>query len=317
MTMRRTRPRSAAGREGWGRTTRPLLIGGYETRMKGIARFDRRDPYYIAVALSWPQFLASLVALYTAINVGFALLYLAQPGAITNARPGSLTDAFFFSLEAASTVGYGEMYPATLFGHVVAGAEILVGMAFTALMTGLLFVRFSRPKARIRYAANAVVASHDGQPTLMIRIGNARPSLISDAGAHLVLLRATPGAGGQGRREVHELHLVRSRLPLFGLTWTLMHEVNSASPLHGYDAPRLVADDVHLVLSIEGRDVTLATTIVDMKAYGPTDILFGMRYAGAVSVDADGHPIANLTELSEVERDTVPEPPQGGWVNAH
>ncbi len=126
----------------------PLLIGGYAVRKTGIARFDWRDPYYFAVALSWPHFLLSLIALFAAINLGFGLLYLIHPGSLVNAHPGSLSDAFFFSLETATTVGYGDMYPADHYGRLIAGCEMMVGVAFTALTTGLLFVRFSRPKAR-------------------------------------------------------------------------------------------------------------------------------------------------------------------------
>ena len=107
--------------------------------------------------------------------------------------PGSFADAFFFSVETSATVGYGEMHPVTFYGHAVCTAEIFVGIAFTALATGLLFVRFSRPKARIRFAENAVVASHAGQPTLMIRLANGRRGLLYDAAAHLALLLSVRG----------------------------------------------------------------------------------------------------------------------------
>jgi inward rectifier potassium channel len=298
------------------RQERSLRIGAYEIKKTGVARFDWHDPYYFAIALSWPRFLLSLVALFAVINVGFGLLYLARPGSLINAHSGSLSDAFFFSLETATTVGYGDIYPANLYGRIVAGSEMLVGVAFTALTTGLLFVRFSRPKARIRYARNAVIATHNGYPTLMIRLANARFSLIANASAHLGLIHTNRGPDGQPLRQVHELQLIRSQLPLFSLIFPLMHRIDRASPLHGYDdAARLVADDVHLFVSLEGRDVTLATTIIDTKDYGPTEILCGMRYVNLISVDAEGHPTADLHELSQIERDTGPEPPRAGWVD--
>jgi inward rectifier potassium channel len=292
---------------------RSLSVGGYTLKKVGIARFDWRDPYYFAVALGWPHFLLSLVALFAAINLGFGLLYLSHPGCLANSHPGSLSDAFFFSLETATTVGYGDMYPADQFGRIVAGCEMMVGVAFTALTTGLLFVRFSRPKARIRYARNAVVAAHNGQPTLMI--ANARESLVSNASAHLGVMRISRQADGQPLRQVHELALIRSRLPLFTLTWTLMHKIDASSPLHGYDAGRLVEDDAHLWVAFEGHDSILATTISDTQAYGPTEILYGMRYVGTVSDDAEGHPTVDLRELSKIEPDTGPEPLQSGWVD--
>jgi inward rectifier potassium channel len=293
-----------------------MLIGGYAIRKTGVARFDWRDPYYIAVALSWPRFLLLLVALFALINFSFAVLYLIRPGSLANAHPGSLSDAFFFSLETATTVGYGDMYPTDHYGRVVAGSEMVVGVAFTALTTGLLFVRFSRPKAQIRYARNAVVARHNRQPTLMIRIANARLSLISNASVHLGMIRTSPQADGQLLRQIFELPLIRSQVPLFTLAWTLMHRIDKSSPLLGYDPARLVNDDVHLWVSIEGHDSVLTTTITDTHTYAPAEILFGMRYVGAASSDAEGHPTADLSELSLIEPDSGPEPAQSGWIDA-
>ena len=103
--------------------------------------------------MTWPRFLTALRALYLSANVVFATLFWLVPGSVAQARPGSFADAFFFSIETLATVGYGEMYPATLYGHVVAAAEIVCGLAFIAILTGLTFVRFSRPRAKLVFAA--------------------------------------------------------------------------------------------------------------------------------------------------------------------
>ena len=141
-------------------------LGSYEFKKQGVSRFDLRDPYHLAVALTWPQFLAALLALYLSVNVVFATLFWLVPGSVANARPDSFSDAFFFSIETLATVGYGKMYPATLHGHMIASIEIVCGIAFTAILTGLTFVRFSRPQAKLIFAANPVVAMHNGEPTL-------------------------------------------------------------------------------------------------------------------------------------------------------
>ena len=91
-----------------------LRLGSYEFKKKGVSRFDLRDPYHLAVALTWPQFLAALLALYLSVNVVFATLFWLVPGSVANARPDSFSDAFFFSIETLATVGYGKMYPATI-----------------------------------------------------------------------------------------------------------------------------------------------------------------------------------------------------------
>src|ERR1700740_725386 len=116
-----------------------VRLGSFEFEKKGISRFDLRDPYHIAVSLTWPQFLVALLALYLSVNVAFATLYWLVPGSVGNARPNSFADVFFFSIETVATVGYGEMYPATLYGHVVTAIEIICGLAFRAIVTGLTF----------------------------------------------------------------------------------------------------------------------------------------------------------------------------------
>ena len=141
------------------RQPKPIAVGRAELGLSklGIARFDLRDPYHLAVSLSWPGFAVALLACWLAINLVFAFLYGLSPGAIANTAGGSFASAFFFSIETLATVGYGVIAPNTLYGHVVSAVEIVVGMAFTAIFTGLLFVRFARPKAKIIAAGDAVV----------------------------------------------------------------------------------------------------------------------------------------------------------------
>ena len=233
----------------------------------------------------------------------FAVLYLAGPEAIQNARPGSFSDAFFFSLETLATVGYGEMAPGSLYGHLISATEIIFGLTFTAIMTGLIFVRFSKPKAKIIYAEKVVVAVHNGKPHLMVRIANGRMGLLTDARARLGALLIEYTAEGEVFRRVHDLKLLRSRIPIFALTWTLMHRLDEESPLFDYGAERLDKDDVRLFLTIEARDQALAAAVYDMKGYAAADFAFGQRYADAVSIDEQKRTIADLGRISLLEPD--------------
>lgn len=237
------------------------------------------------------------------VNIVFALLYLAQPGAIANARPGSFADAFFFSLETLATVGYGIMSPATTYGHAVSAFEILTGMALTAVLTGLLFVRFSRPKSRVLYATRAVIAMHNGQPTLMLRLGNGRLTLLTNLTAKLGILLGERSSEGQAFRRVHNLRLHRADIQMFVLTWTLMHTIDQSSPLYGQDADSLLRDDVRLFLSIDAWDQSLGAQIQDVRSFGPADVVFGRRFADTITRDATGHTTADLTRLDVLEPD--------------
>jgi inward rectifier potassium channel len=290
-----------------------VRIGSYELRKKGVSRFDLRDPYHLAVTLTWPQFLAALLAIYALVNVVFATLFWLIPGSVGNARPHDFGAAFFFSIETLTTVGYGEMYPKTLYGHVIAAIEIICGLGFMAIVTGLTFVRFSRPRARLAFAANPVVATHNGKPTLMVRVGNGRLTVLLDAAAKLnVLVSATSSEGKRFRRAL-ELRLERAHLPAFPLTWTLMHVLDERSPLHGYDSARAIATGAQLFVVLEARDPTLAALVHDIRNYGPEDIRFGMRYADAVTMEEDGTPVADLSKIGTLEPDAG-EQMESGWT---
>lgn len=308
MTIPPPAPPAKKPRRSRGTATMRIRPGAYELRKKGAARWDFSDPYHLAVGLSWPGFLVLFVGLEMAINLLFAGLYMLQPGSIANARPGEMTDAFFFSLETLATVGYGAMSPATLYGHCVSAAEIIVGMAFVAIMTGLTFVRFSRPRGKILFAEKAVVAIHNGRPTLMIRIANGRTVTLTDATARVSALMKEYSQEGLMFRGVHDLPLTRSRIPLFPLTWTLMHPIDERSPLSGCDTKSLARDDTRIFVSVEVRDPTLAAQVYAIRDYGHADIAVGRRYADAVSIDSHGQTIADLDRISELEDDPFARP---------
>jgi len=290
-----------------------VRLGSYEFRKRGVSRFDLRDPYHLAVTLTWPQFLAALFVLYLSVNIVFATLFWLVPGSVAHARPGSFADALFFSIETLATVGYGEMYPAAPYGRAVAGIEIVCGLAFTAILTGLTFVRFSRPRAKFIFAANPVVAMHKGEPTLMVRIGNGRATGLADARAQLNVLLNETAEDGNVLHRVQELRLERAHIPIFPLFWTLMHVLDERSPLHGYDAARAIKASAQVFVLLEAHDPTVATTVHEIRNYAAQDIRFGMRYQDAVTTAADGTPVLDLTKIGALEPD-VGDRPEQGWT---
>ncbi len=289
-----------------------VRLGSLEFKKKGVSRFDVRDPYHLAVALTWPQFFGTLLAFYLLVNIAFASLFWLVPDSVANARPYSFSDAFFFSIETLATVGYGEMYPATLYGHVIASTEIVCGLGFTAILTGLTFVRFSRPRAKFVFASHPVVAMHNSKPTLMLRVGNGRAHVLLDAVTKLNVLLSVTTAEGKPFRRAQELRLERAHLPVFPLTWTLMHVMDERSPLYGYDAAQVIAARAQVLVTLEARDPTLATSVQEIRNYAPEDIRFGMRYVDVLTTEADGTLVADLTKIGDMEPD-IGEHPEQGW----
>jgi inward rectifier potassium channel len=293
------------------RTARPIRekaarvrLGSFELKKLGVSRFDLRDPYHLAIASSWPAYLLALFALYLSVSLVFGGLFWLVPGSVANARPGSFADALFFSIETIGTVGYGEMYPATFYGHVVASTEIGCGLAFVAILTGLTFVRFSRPQAKLVFAANPVVAMYRAKPTLMLQVANGRPGVLMDATAKLNVLFSETAADGRLVRRAQELRLERAHLPLYPLSWTLAHVLDEKSPLHGYDSERVLKAQARIFVMLEAYDPTLATSVHAIRTYAPEDIRFGVRYRDPISIGNDGLPVLDLGTIGALEPDS-------------
>ena len=265
-----------------------VRIGDTSIYKTGTSRFDFGDPYHLAVTVGWPVFFAGWVTVFVLINLVFATLYSLDANAIANAQPHSLRDAFFFSMETLATVGYGSMAPSSLYGHIVSATEIICGLAFTAIVTGLIFVRFSKVKPKMLFADQMVINTHDGKPTLMVRIAYGRSGMMVAANARLHLVKLAKTAEGRSFRNTLELKLLRSHLPVVLLTWTVMHVIDEHSPLYGMSADDMVRDDTRAIVTVEGRDHSLASSLFDYKAYGSKSIVFNQVYQDLLQIDTHG-----------------------------
>jgi inward rectifier potassium channel len=139
----------------------------------------------------------------------------------------------------------------------------------------------------------------------MVRLANGRAGMLTDATARLSALIAERTLEGHAYRRIHDLKLQRDRLPLFALTWTLIHDLDEASPLRGHTAETLASSRIRLFVGVAAHDRALAADVSDMRDYGPDDIAFGMRYADAVTIDAQGRTLADLGRLSLLEAEAV------------
>jgi inward rectifier potassium channel len=191
--------------------------------------------------------------------------------------------------------------PATLYGFVLAGIERVIGIAPIPVATGLLLVRFSRPRSGILFASHAVIWRHEGQPTLMVRIANGRSTMLTGAIASVALLRKETEENGDTFRRYHALKLANDRLPLFRSQWTLMHRIAGEGLLWGVDIDGLQAIWARIVVTVEAKDGKLGRQVEDIASYGHETVVFAKRYAGMVTHDKGGATTADLTGISLVE----------------
>ena len=275
-------------------------LGGRRVIADGLERRFFADFYFQAMTASWPLFVGGLAVAFVALNAAFALVYMIGDAPIANAGTRNFADLFFFSVETTSTVGYGDMHPQTMFGHFVATLENFVGLVLLAVMTGLVFSRFSRPRARLIFARNPVVYTHNNLPTLAFRIANARNSFMSEATAKLWMLG--PVVTKEGRRFVgfEPMKLTKSENPIFALTWTLFHPVDEESPLFGLAPEEIEASELNFVLSLSGYDESSAQTLRARSTYAAQDLRFDHEFVDVFSHDADGTRRVDYSRVHQV-----------------
>ena len=284
---------------------RVVQIADREVSTIGLHNGFWTDLHHRAVTVNWPKFFIAAAVIFAGFNCLFAGLYALGDKPIANVEPGSWLGLLYFSIETLATVGYGDMHPQTHYGHFIATIEIFTGMSLLAVMTGLVFTRFSQPKARFLFARSAVVSQYDGAPTLMIRLANARHNAISGATAKLWLVRNEQTREGLQIRRFHELKLQRQENPIFALSWTLFHTIDATSPLAGVPPEDFAIAVPLLAVSVTGLDESTSQQLHARQNYGHQDVIWGHRYADILI----GDPKDTRVQLDYRRfHDVVPEP---------
>ena len=277
-----------------------LNIGGRTFVSQGLSRRIWDDIYHRALIMRWPVFFGLAATAFLLLNTIFAGIYQLGTQPIANQYPRGFAGAFFFSVETLATVGYGDMHPQTVYAHVVATVEIFTGMACIAVMTGLIFSRFSRPRAKIIFANHPVVRVIDGRQTLMIRAANTRQNVIAEASAQLHLLRLEASPEGFRLRKIHDLRLVRDRHPIFVLSWSLMHVIDESSPLYGETPETLESTQSAFLLSLEGIDETTSQPMLARQQWSHKELRWNHRYLDLVRLDDSGVNVIDYSVFHDV-----------------
>ena len=276
--------------------------GGYTIWILGAQRARLRDAYHTFLRLRWSASLALIALGYFAVNVAFAGVYVIV-GGLDGVRPGSFFDALMFSVETLGTIGYGVMHPSSGAASVVVIVESIAGIISVALITGLVFAKFSRATARIAFSRSAVICTHLGKRTLIFRCGNERSNTIVEARIHVAASLAVRDDRGQPFYKMHDLALVRDRMGGMRRGWTVMHVIDETSPLHGLDAEALARAEVELEVAVMGFDDVTLQTVHAIHQYTDKQILVGHRLADTLTVLDNGDLLFDIAKF----HDTLPE----------
>jgi inward rectifier potassium channel len=285
---------------------RAAPAAGRQVLTYGLPRRPWRDLYHLLMTVSWPRLFASYAAVFILFNLLFAALYQAQAGGVAHLNPPGYWGRFFFSVETLATVGYGDMHPQTVYAHIIAAIEIFFGLMGLALVTGMMFARFSRPTARILFARHAVIRRFDGKPTLILRAANERQNVIMEASAQLRFIRDERTVEGERMRRIYDLPLRRSEQPVFLYGWSLMHVIDEASPLAGATFESLKAANAFLLLTVGGIDETTGQLLMSRHQYQAACIRWNHSFADIFTAGEDGIDRFDYSKFHDVE--PLPEP---------
>src|SRR5438046_7518596 len=243
-----------------------IRSGQVEFVKVGTDAWRWRDVYRWLLSLRWPRFATFVAGLYVGLNLLFAALYSFQQGSIAGSTGGHwFFDCFFFSVQTLATVGYGHMYPQTLYAHIVTTIEIMTGIFLLATMTGLIFVRFSRPTARVVFSKSLVISPLNGKPTLMVRIGNENQHSMVEAEFRIMFSRDEPLLEGGDFRYFYVVNLHFDRLTVFPAALSLRPTIDETSPLFGATPESLESSRVLLIVSVVGIDPVIAAAVQTQK----------------------------------------------------
>lgn len=295
-----------------GKLTRSVEENGqFNVRRFGITLRDQH-PYLFLISTSWSNFFGIVLLCFTLVNLGFAWLYAAigiassLKGAEAPTRTAEFVNAFFFSIHTLTTVGYGNIYPVGPWANLASACEALTGLLGFAVITGLMFGRFSRPSARLGYSRNMLVSPYKDGMSLQFRVVNRRSNNILELNAR-VLLMTVESREGRLQRNFAELKLERTDVLFLPLTWTVVHPIDRASPLFGLEAADLERLQAEILVLIKGFDETFGQVVHTRRSYRYDELVWGAKFIPAFDVEESGDLKLDIGKVSDFEQAPLPQ----------
>lgn len=264
-----------------------MAIDNFQVLQKGLKYSLFHDLYYRMIKTSWTKFFLFAGFFYIILNLIFALVYLYSPAEILNARPGSLWDAFIFSFQTSSTIGYGHFLPNTETAHLIVFIDTLFGIFYVAIITGMAFAKFARPSARVVFTQNMLFTKFDDIPTLSFRLANARETHIIDTSIKVAALIPYTSTEGHTLRRLYNLELFNNENPSFALTWTVMHQITERSPLFGLTPKDIEEREISFIISFTGIDHILSQPIHSNHRYSAQQVISATKFTDILIKNGD------------------------------
>tara|TARA_R110002049_G_scaffold251174_2_gene425555 strand:+ start:1134 stop:1940 length:807 start_codon:yes stop_codon:yes gene_type:complete len=264
-----------------------------------------RDLYYFLIELSWKKFFFLIFFVFLLINTVFGTLYYLNNHALNLAAP-TWWDCFFFSVHTFSTIGYGVVYPVSFIANILVTLEACLGLTSTAIITGIVFAKFSKPKSRIIFSKNILINTINNKRVLTFRVGNSRANDLVDAEMVVTALIDEVTPEGIKIARLKDLKLQRQRTPFFSLSWMLFHEINEDSPLfHLVNENSIDSKLITIITLLIGHDGTFSQTIYAKNTYSPEAVIFNKYFVDVVHKNNKGLNQVDYSQFHHLKEKSV------------
>ena len=264
--------------------------GTFNVRKANIPFLERINFFHTLVSMPWLRFLGLILLGYFVINILFASIYmLIGIEHLTGMKQvgGSFEqfmEAFFFSAQTITTLGYGRVAPVGLMANIVAASESMLGLLAFALATGMLYGRFSKPKATVKYSEHGVIAPYQDINGFMFRMVNVQENQLLEVEITVSLsLRREVSQ----LRDFFSLELERSKVVFLPSVWTIVHPISETSPLFTFTADDLEERDAEFIVTMKAFDESFSQTVYSRTSYKPLEIKWSQKFVYLVTNEKD------------------------------
>lgn len=256
--------------------------GRANIKKKGVGILERISWYHSLLAMPRWKFFSIIFLFFIIVNLGFAIIYYIigiqhLAGAVPKSQPENFLEAFFFSCQTFSTVGYGRISPAGYLITSVAAFEGFLGPLSFALATGLLFGRFAKPTAYLKFSENALIAPYQGITALMFRIAPYKNTTLLDAEIKVNLAMSVE-ENGKMVNKFFPLTLEFSTVTALTLSWTIVHPITDSSPLYHFTQEDFANTKGEALVFIKAFDDMFSNIVVARTSYTFNEVVFGAKF---------------------------------------
>lgn len=272
-----------------------------------VSNWSSLSIYHALVSMSWRKFNLIVFVYFVSINLLFATCYYftgmeGLKGVEAATEFDKFSEAFFFSTQTFTTVGFGRISPSGNLTSSIAAIESLIGLLGFALATGLLYGRFSRPVARIIFSKNAIIAPFKGAKAFQFRLANKmRNSQLTDMNCRITVALLENENGVMTRR-FRPIELEVKNIIFFPMTWTINHPIDENSPLFGMSEKEMKEADLEFLISLNGFDDTFSQNVATRYSYTHEELIYGAKWISVFSTNERGQTSQDLNKLSLYEK---------------